>query len=198
MNILVEIPHTGHFPWEFVHAFPLMLFTAHQQGISIQYELVGHSLIYEAREAAARKVLTNKEYDAVLFLDSDMMPPADLIPKLVAHNKPIVSALAFKRTEPYYPCIFSKIGPKEATVYLDYPRGLIPVEACGMACCLIKREVFEQIPQPWYFPTPDLGEDLAFCLRAKEAGIPIYADTSVIVGHVGTNVVGEKNYADWV
>lgn len=196
MKVLIEIPHTGVFYWQFVHALPLMIVTTMQKGINVEYELRGHSLVYDSREGAVKYMLEHKDIDAILFLDSDMMPTADMLLKLIEHDKPIVSALAFKRTEPYYPCIFNKLKEKEAEVYTDYLRGLIEVEGVGMACCLIKREVFEQIPQPWYFPTPDLGEDLSFCLRSKAAGIPIYCDTSLVCGHIGTEVIREKHYVD--
>lgn len=193
MKVLIEIPHTGLFPYQFVHSFPLMMINAMQKGISIEYELRGNSLVYDARESAVKHLL-DSDCDSILFLDSDMFPSADMLVKLVEHDKPIVSALAFKRTEPYYPCIFKTLD-KEATVYTDYPRGLIEVAGVGMACCLIKREVFEKVKEPWFFPTPELGEDLSFCKRVK---FPIYCDTNLICGHVGNSVIGEKNYVDWM
>jgi hypothetical protein len=191
MKVLIEIPHTGVFYWQFVHSFPLMMVTAMQKGIGIEYELRGHSLVYDAREGAAKYLLSKPDIDAVLFLDSDMMPPADMLVKLVEHDKPIVSALAFKRVPNYEPCIFKKVSDTEAEIYHDYPKGLIEVEACGMACCLIKREVFENIPGPWFMPGK-LGEDLSFCRRVKH---PIYCDTELICGHIGTYEVKEEHYA---
>lgn len=192
MKILIEVPHTGLFYWQFVHSFPLMMVTAMQKGINVEYELRGHSLVYDARESAA-KYLLESDCDAVLFLDSDMMPTADMLVKLVEHDKPIVSALAFKRVPDYEPCIFKKVTDTEATFYLDYPKGLIEVEGVGMACCLIKKEVFRNIPAPWFFPNGILGEDLIFCKRAREK-YPIFVDTNLICGHIGTFDVREAHY----
>jgi len=194
MKVIIEVPNTGLFPYQFVQMWPLMMFTAQQKGIDISYNLRMGSLIYDARECAAKKLLES-DADAVLFLDSDMVPSADMLVKLVEHNKPIVTALAFKRVPPYTPCIFKHISKKEATVYTDYPKELTQIEACGMACCLIKREAFEKIPQPWFTPSNDFGEDLLFCLRAKQAKIPIFCDTTLICKHVSSYEVGEEHYA---
>jgi len=187
MKILIEIPHTGMFPYQFVNSYPLMLATTMKRGIGIEYELRGHSLVYEAREQAAKHFLES-DCDYMLFLDSDMVPPADMLIKLINHDKPIVSALAFRRVPNYEPCIF-----KDDKFYLDYPKGLIEVAGVGMACTLIKKEVFEKVPQPWFMPTA-LGEDLSFCKRATDAGYKIYCDTELICGHVGSYTVSEEHF----
>jgi hypothetical protein len=152
MKVLIEIPHTGMFPYQFVHAFPLMMISAMQKGVSIEYELRGHSLVYDAREGAAQKLLES-DCDALLFLDSDMMPTADMLMRLIEADKPLVSALAFRRVPGYEPCIFKELSNGDAEIYHDYPKGLIEVAAVGMACTLIKREVFEKITQPWFILT---------------------------------------------
>lgn len=195
MKVLIEIPHVGMFPAQFVNAFPQLIATALKKGINIEYELRGHSLVYLAREDAAKYFLTT-DCDSLLFLDSDMVPPPDTISRLVAHDRPIVSALAFRRVPNYEPCIFKHVGNEGGEIYHDYPKGLIEVAGTGMACTLIKKEVFEKVPQPWFTPGK-LGEDLMFCKRVTEAGIPIYCDTTLLCGHVGSYVVGEEHYLKW-
>ncbi len=188
MKILIEIPHTGMFPYQFVNSYPLMLATTMKRGIGIEYELRGHSLVYEAREQAAKHFLES-DCDYLLFLDSDMVPPADMLIKLIQHDKPIVSALAFRRVPNYEPCIFKN----DMEFYLDYPKGLIEVAGVGMACTLIKKEVFQNVPQPWFTPTA-IGEDLSFCKRATDAGYKIFCDTNLICGHVGSFEVTEEYF----
>ena len=189
MKILIEIPHTGMFPYQFVNSYPLMLATTMKSGIGIEYELRGHSLVYEAREQAAKHFLES-DCDYLLFLDSDMVPPADMLIKLIEHDKDIVSALAFRRVPNYEPCIFKD----DMEFYLDYPKGLIEIEGVGMACTLIKRKVFEAVPEPWFFPNKILGEDLSFCVRARHAGFKIFCDTELICGHVTQETIGEAHY----
>jgi GT2 family glycosyltransferase len=154
-------------------------------------------LIYEAREQAAEYAV-KEGYDYLFFLDSDMEPEPDTIVRLLAHNKDIVSAMAFKRVPPYSPCFYPKIeyDGKEAKMLeaQDWTRGIAEVDGVGMACCLIKCKVLEQIPKPLFFPLPVLAEDLGFCLRAKQAGFSIYVDTTLCCGHVGTMTVGEGHW----
>ena len=188
MKVLIEIPHTGMFPWQFVQSFPLMMATAMKQGIDLEMELRGHSLVYDAREQAAKQFLES-DNDYLFFLDSDMVPKADTITRLIEHDKPIVSALAFRRVPNFEPCIFKD----DMTFYYDYPKGLIEVAGTGMACTLIKREVLENMPQPWFFPTNN-GEDLSFCKRATDAGYKIFCDTNLICGHVGSFEVTEEYF----
>jgi GT2 family glycosyltransferase len=81
-----------------------------------------------------------------------------------------------------------------ADFWLDYPKGLIEIQGVGMACTLIKRKVLETVQKPYFFPEPNIGEDLSFCIRAREAGYKIYCDTNLICGHVGNFVVTEEFY----
>jgi GT2 family glycosyltransferase len=191
MKVLMCIPFTGYVPPLAAYSLIPMACQARKEGIEIGQLPYGMSLVYIAREEAAKAM---RDFDYLLFIDSDMTVPVDLITRLVSHDKPIVSALAFRRSPGYEPCIFNKLTDTEATFYHDYPKGLIEVAGTGMACTLIKREVFEKTPQPWFFPTKELGEDLIFCKRVREAGFKIYCDTELICGHVGFIEVKEAHY----
>jgi len=187
------IPYTGYIPPQAAYSLPAMACYARSKGIDIDMLPIGLSLVYIARETAAKTFLEGN-YDALLFVDSDMVCPVDLLVRLVEADKDIVSGLAFKRSPPYDPCIFSKCERGDTQFWHNYPKGLIEIQGVGMACTLIKRKVFEAVPQPWFFPEPNIGEDLAFCIRAREAGYKIYCDTNLICGHVGNFVVTEEFY----
>lgn len=68
---------------------------------------------------------------------------------------------------------------------------LVEVAYTGMGFMLVKRGVFEKLEYPWFRPIEKkIGdmvdftmEDVAFCLRAKEAGFKIFIDPAVKVGH---------------
>jgi len=193
LKILMCIPYTGYIPPQAAYSLPAMACYARSKGIDIDMLPIGLSLVYIARETAAKTFLEGN-YDALLFVDSDMVCPIDMLVRLIEADKDIVSGLAFKRFPPYEPCIFKKCDREGTEFWLDYPKGLIEIQGVGMACTLIKRKVFEAVPQPWFFPEPNIGEDLAFCIRAREAGYKIYCDTNLICGHVGNFVVTEEFY----
>lgn len=79
-------------------------------------------------------------------------------------------------------------------------RGLAEVDWVGFGCALVHREVFLEIqrnfpnlaPQSefsaWRFfqPEGDEGEDEAFCRRVRQCAIPIWLDTQLVCGHVGS------------
>lgn len=70
---------------------------------------------------------------------------------------------------------------------LDSLSGLLPVYACGLAGMLIRRDVFEQIPPPWFelgrTNPEEIGEDVWFCEKLRRAGIPIVVDLDSVFGH---------------
>lgn len=75
-----------------------------------------------------------------------------------------------------------------------YGLGLCEVDATGCHCLLVHRSVFEAIksdhPYRWFREDewspggPVVGEDIWFCLKARELGYPIYVDTRLEAGHV--------------
>ena len=135
------------------------------------------------------------------MMDTDQVYPADTIPKLLRHNLPIVGALVNRRYPPFDALMFrGKIN--NFTRVEDWEKDeLVEVDATGTGCLLIRIDVFDKLKEPWFkfIPNPDstiggiVGEDFYFCNKAREAGIPIYVDTSVEVAHLSTNlaVTGE-------
>ena len=75
------------------------------------------------------------------------------------------------------------------------------VDYTGFGWLLIKNGVFEHegMPYPWFAPKMQVfesgevqdmcGEDVSFCLDAKEAGFEIWCDPRIRVGHEKTRVI---------
>ena len=75
------------------------------------------------------------------------------------------------------------------------------VDYTGFGWLLIKNDVFEheQMPYPWFAPKMQIfesgevqdmcGEDVSFCLDAKEAGFEIWCDPRIRVGHEKTRII---------
>ena len=136
-----------------------------------------------------------KEYDYIMWIDSDQVfEPNDFF-KLLEHDKDIVSGLYLRKPIgnslddiPIYFACFSQDGRVLWTNDESVVNGeLIIVHGNGMGWMLIKKGVFEKIEYPWFGPIITglnfCGEDTAFQIRAKDAGFDSYVDTTVIVGH---------------
>jgi hypothetical protein len=200
MKILVGIPFGK--PMEFFAVRSLLELARLNSDVKIQITMVSNSLVYDAREELGRQLLAS-DADYLFFLDNDMTLDPRTPVLLARHKKDIVTAKAFKRVPPYSPCFYTKVqvradGQKEMAIPLQYGEGLLPIEGCGLACALIHRSVFEQTPQPWFFPMPELGEDLAFCYRARQAGFEIFCDTTIQCGHLGMTQILEKDFQAYV
>jgi len=199
MKILIGVPCMESLPVEYVNSL-LRLTKPHTTEI-IHFPL---SLVYVAREKIVDYAIKN-EYDYVLFVDSDMVLPQETLVTLLEHKKDIVSGAAYMRKPPYKPCFYEKLTLGEGNEitcesFTDYPKGLIKAEGIGMACCLIRTQVFKDIyesGQPSFFPIMGYGEDLAFCLRARRAGYEIYVDTALQIGHIGSTIITEDTYFAW-
>ena len=179
--------------------------TIEQQGIpAVKYpEFIKDS---RARLPASRNLLRKKVleegYDYFLSLEQDVIPPVDVIEKLIRHQKPIVSGVYYKPYAlTYYhqgkvvksvkkvtPLLFGLIeGVQTRMQFLSAEdveeEKLIAIRFCGLGCVLIHRSVLEKI-QFRSDKSIDCHDDLWFCNDAIEHKFPIVADTSVKCQHV--------------
>ena len=73
------------------------------------------------------------------------------------------------------------------------------VDYTGFGWVMIKKGVFEGLEYPWFAPKMQVfesgnvqdmcGEDVSFCLDAKEEGFEIWCDPRIRVGHEKTRVI---------
>lgn len=163
-------------------------------------------VIHEARNLIVEKARKDGATH-ILFIDDDMIFPQDAFLRLLSHDVDIVTGLAFRRSAPYRPVIFKCIDKNMWTV--DAVReGLIDIDACGSAFVLIKMEVFEKMPKPWYVfgdkslgiyeDVGGLGEDMSFSLKAKRLGFSVKCDTDLIITHIGDEEeIDDKTYLEY-
>lgn len=135
-----------------------------------------------------------KGCEAMLFIDCDMLYPANVIDRLWARDVDIVAADYRKRAAP-----FGKVGwPLEGVE--DPESGLVERTALGLGVMMIRRHVFEKTPRPWFARVYSgeteankgvMTEDYFFCLRAREAGFKVWCDLDVTreVMHIGEQPV---------
>ena len=184
--------------------FAQSLATLQKEGECVISFIIG-SLIYESRNNFAKQAI-QLDCDYVLFLDSDMIFPQDLIPKMLRHmeaGKDIVSGVYYRRRLPFTPVLFKTLHIDGADSswegYDNYPKdGPFELDAVGMGCCMIKKDVLLEIGLneggQWFTPLIGFGEDLSFCSRAKKYGFKVWADPEIQCGHVGQVIVDRQLY----
>lgn len=169
------------------------------------------SLVYDSRNMLSLKAIEDN-YDYVMWFDSDMVFPHDtllsLMEDLDRQDAQIVTGLYFKRkfnTSPVLYRVLDKpqknaqgIPVRQLEDYIDYPKDTIfPVQGAGFGCMLMETSVLKQVWDtfgPAFAPLPWGGEDISFCYRVKQLGIPILCDSRVKCGHVGSMQYNEAWY----
>lgn len=141
--------------------------------------------------------------DTFVMLDYDHAHPIDIIEKLVAHNLPVVGALAFLRGEPYYPCVFFRNEQGVLQHPRTWQRQVYRVDAIGTAAIAIKRRVFDQLEEPYFvytYPPGDIhpSEDMYFCRQCELAGIPMYCDFGLVTPHLKTGSIDDLTWRTWL
>jgi len=192
-------------------AFDLAVMSAydakHRDGELGVYTVNG-TLIFDQRQKLAKAALDDG-CDYVLWIDSDMRFPKNTIERLLKHDKPICGVNATTRTIPVKATAkYLKIDLEEKTntwlqVSSKGKTGIERVASIGCGVMLVKREVFEKTPEPWFwfYQLPGekvLGEDVHFCIAAQDAGFETWVDHGLSneIGHVGDYTFGWKDVID--
>lgn len=125
----------------------------------------------------------------LLFLDTDMVFPADTLARLLAHDKDIVGATYSQRMPPFHPLCVNENGE-----HAHLTRGLARMRLMPTGCLLIRLAVFDALDKPYFRLAVEAeqlrGEDYHFCESARAAGFEIWCDgdLSKEIGHVGQKI----------
>jgi hypothetical protein len=132
----------------------------------------------------------------ILFIDSDMTFPQDMVQRLLKHDVDIVAANCARRRMPTGPTAqnYDENGVRTMVYTMPDSTGLEEVGSIGTGIMLIKKEVFHNMSEPWFdMPWQTgkrgyMGEDVFFCKKAQELGFKVYIDHDVSkeIGHIGT------------
>jgi len=194
MKILLGMPCMRSIPFKTV----MSLLSTVERG-KVDPILVEGSLIYTARDDIAHFAIDNG-YDYVLYADSDMVFSADDLKKLLSHETDIVSGLYVTRHGENKNVCYSEIITRRRFPYRE-PKliedtatsGYGSVAAVGFGFCLIRCKAMENMFKKYksiFEPKYGVGEDVAFCIRAKKCGYQIFVDRDVKLGHIGDKVYG--------
>lgn len=154
--------------------------------------------VAESRNRIAESAIRG-EFDYVWWLDDDMGPPPDALAKMMAHieaGASMVSGLCSKRCLP--PEVMAWVWGDDGGFHRVFaPTNKWPetleVDAVGMACVLMKREVLEAVwaetnGLPFQYANGRYGtEDMYFFETASKLGYKVVLDGTLPVAHVGTH-----------
>lgn len=200
-SILIGVPCHEMVSASFAQSLASMVEYMASSGYRITVNFYEGTLVHTARKQLVMMALT-KNVDYLFFMDSDMVIHPHTVALLLQNKKDIVSPMFFKRVSPYQPCFYSEVKFENDKPVLYTPvgwekLGLHECHATGLAATLISRKVLKALnPETMFLGHPDLGEDISFCLHAREAGFKVYVDTRLVAGHIGKVIVTDKTYME--
>jgi GT2 family glycosyltransferase len=180
--------------------------------------------LVQARNAGCQRFLDETDHEWLWFVDTDMGFLPDVVDRLVdaadPAERPVVSALCFGLREMAYdgyggrrmmpvPTLYVPARTPEGisgfTSRYDYPANtVLQVAGTGAACLLIHRSVLEKMRanfgDAWfdkvrYEDGMPISEDLSFCARLVQMGIPLFVHTGLKTTHHKQWWVAEEDYA---
>jgi cellulose synthase/poly-beta-1,6-N-acetylglucosamine synthase-like glycosyltransferase len=195
---------------EVTTAFDLTMMAAYMAGkknIDLNVYTSQGTLIFDQRNSLVRTAVEEK-CDYILFIDADMRFPKTTLERLLAHKKDIIGVNATTRMMPPKPTARNiQINEDGSVDWLEVlsnkEKGIGKVDAIGCGVMLIKTSCLKDIPQPYFYfeqllKGKLLGEDIYFCIKAKDAGIDTWVDhdLSMEIGHVGSYTYGWDDIKD--
>ena len=150
-----------------------------------------------------------EETDLVMWFDSDMVFPPDTLIRMLKHiddGADMVTGIYYRRTPPFTPTIFEtmdinvEMGAAKWTEFDEIPGEPFEVAGCGFGCVLMRTEMFASVFTEYnnmFAPIGNIGEDIAFCWRARQCGYKILCDPSLALGHVGHTVITRQFFENY-
>ena len=199
MKILVGIPLERN-----VHSEAFLCFwEIARQGWHIIHHGYGRT---DANRNEMARTFLESDATHLVMLDDDHLHPPDIVQRLArwalkdTAKYEVVGGLNFKRGEPYFPCMFAKVGG-DYRWPVEWPRAMGKVDALGHGAIMIARTALERLTPPFwkyeYLPWGDrdyISEDMYFCKQCEAAGIALWCDTTITSPHITDRFIDEKDY----
>lgn len=130
-------------------------------------------------------------YDYLLWIDDDIIPPVYALDKLIAADKDVIGAACFSMKADsgnYFPYPVTLRYNEEKRYQVYYGKGVEEVDATGGAFVLVKRKVYDQLERPYEFVyhrdgTLALTCDFRIWQKWQALGGEIYIDFDVLCDH---------------
>ena len=197
-KILIAVPSTEQVAAEFAQCLSLATGYLVSQGHTVNVGLnIGSYVGKNRRELVQYFLSTDFEY--IWWLDYDMTFPIDACARLLKHDAPVVGCNYRKRRFPnpsFLACRTDKksiLDGGETVELTDKSPDTEFVDVVGHGCCLVKREVYENLGEPYYIMDYDkkkkleVGEDIFFFQSLKNKGYKVLCDNllSKEISHIG-------------
>ena len=147
----------------------------------------------------------------LFMIDDDHLIRPDHIMRMLARDPvPILGSLYVNRDAPFRPSVYGapvydargQVDSFEGLFLDDLPTtGVVPVYAVGASGMLVRRQVFEGMTPPWFRlgQMDAIGEDMAFCHVAYQAGFRTYLDVEARLDHASIfTVAPDLQDGQWV
>lgn len=210
MSVVILTPHADfENSIKFTRSVANMVAYSWMHGLKI-YQM-GHTermVVDWARNDLARNAkdkineYTGEKFTHLLWLDDDHVFDPDLACVLARHNKDMVSALYYARVGKTLPVVYVKDHSGDEYKHfpiIEAPNCLFECDAVGFGAMLMRRDVLDRTPQPWFTIDWKGGEDIAFCVKAKKHGVSVWCDGQYKLGHIGApKIIGHQDYLKYM
>jgi hypothetical protein len=193
-SIMIAVPAMEMVNAEFAQHLAMAAANMVANGIRINCAFNIGSVITIARRNLT-DIFLKSDFDYIWWVDSDMKFPVDAPMKLLARQKDIVGVNYRRRRFPNanFTGMMGSAGTFTEFETTDSSPSMELIDVLPHGCVLVKREVYEKIPQPHYLQEyiPELnleiGEDIFVCKQAQKAGSQICCDQDLSkeVAHIG-------------
>lgn len=164
--------------------------TAAGSSFELQFMQFGTSILPQSREFLAVRAL-EEGATHMLWIDSDMEFPEDMLLRFARHNEPIIGANCMARRPPYM--LTARDAAGEQVFTTAESTGIEKVSRIGFGVVWMTTEVLKAMSHPWfdleYIPSKGIfrGEDFYFCDKAVASGFTLHIDHDISkqVKHVG-------------
>lgn len=152
---------------------------ANGDGIEFGFMQYGTSILPLSRMKLAQRVVDTSATH-ILWIDSDMEFPPDMLLRLAEHRQPIVAANCMARRPPH--ALTARDADGNEVYTLPESEGIEKVSRIGFGVVWMSTDVLRKIDKPWFnyewLPEKNVfkGEDFYFSERAAEAGYDLYID----------------------
>ena len=193
-SIMIAVPAMEMVNAEFAQHLAMAAANMVANGIKINCAFNIGSVITIARRNLV-EIFLKSDFNYIWWVDSDMKFPIDAPMRLLMRNKDIVGANYRRRRfpNPNFTGMKGSAGTFTEFQTTDQSPAMELIDVLPHGLVLVKRAVYEKIPQPHYLQeyiphlNLEIGEDIFFCQQAQKAGYELWCDQELSreTAHIG-------------